>query len=352
MAEDRIRWVQCARGLTISLVVLGHMIYGVDSAVGIDPTAFLLSNTSLAMFRMPLFFFIAGIFAFRSIARPTSTFLDRTVLHLVWIYLVWSFIHWGIKAPFGDLGNNGLDPDAILHIAYAPINVLWFIYALLLYFLVTRLLRDVPGFVLVALAATIAAVPYQPELKWIQRTSNLYVFFVMGYVGSEMVLERARALRPIHALALVPAFAATAVALVLAGVWSDPSIWFAGGLFGILAMISLCVALAPTRIGDLMAFLGNHSLPIFVCHTIVGPTTRVLLQRGGITDDPTLLILICTVVAVGAPVILAIAAERVGFPWLFRKPSWFTVQLRTALEGPARPRYAVATGADDRQGPA
>lgn len=327
MRQDRIKWVQCARGLTITLVVLGHMLYGIDEAIGIDPQVFLLSTTPLAMFRMPLFFFVAGIFAYRSIARPTETFLNRTLLHLVWIYLVWSVVHWAIKAPLGSLGNEGMDPMAIARILYRPIDVLWFIYVLALFFLVTRLLRNVPAFVVLTFAATMAAGFYETDPKWLQRAANTYVYFVMGYYGSELVLEKSRMLRPVHALLLVPAFAATALWLVASGHWKDPTLWFAGSLFGILAMCSFCIAVSETRLGDLMRFVGDNSLPIFVAHTIVGPTTRVLLHKGGVTSDPAVLVPVCTVVATGAPIVMALLADRLGMSWLFRRPAWFSVRL-------------------------
>lgn len=96
---------------------------------------------------MPLFFFVSGIFAARSIARPTNQFINRTVLHFVYIYIVWCVIQYSFRMMTGSVANHEIDPYAILYIAYQPINVLWFVYVLLAFFLITRLLRPVPYFI-------------------------------------------------------------------------------------------------------------------------------------------------------------------------------------------------------------
>ncbi|WP_207485814.1 acyltransferase family protein [Arenibaculum pallidiluteum] len=323
--SDKILWVQCARGLTISLVVLGHMLFGVDDAVGIDPTVFLYSTTTLAMFRMPLFFFVAGIFAYRSIARPTDVLVNRTIMQLVWVYLLWSLVHWAIKVPFGAMGNNGMPLDAILKIAYRPIDVLWFIYVLILFYLVTWATRKLPAFLMVALAATIASAGIETDPKWITRASHMYVYFLMGYMGSELVLAYGQRVKAWYAVAAVPAFAVVSVGMVALDVWRDHTLWFIAACLGIVAMSCLCITIAETWLGSMLRFLGDRSLPIFVMHTIVGPTTRVILTKTGLVTEPLLLVPICTVVAIAVPVAAAVIADRLGLSWVFIKPAWFQI---------------------------
>jgi uncharacterized membrane protein YcfT len=349
MSKDRIKWVQCARGLTISLVVLGHMFYGVNDAVGIDPATFDYWNVSLAIFRMPLFFFVAGIFAFRALQRPGEQILNRTIMQLMWVYLVWSVVHYVIKVPFGGYGNRAMEADAIFLIAYRPVEVLWFIYVLMLFYGLTWLLRKVPAIVLLTLSATLAAGYYEVDPKWIQRASNMYVYFLMGYFGSEWVIACSAHLRRWHAVVLVPLFTAVTLTLVGTGLRMDPTLWFAGSLLGIVAMVSLCVAISDSWAGDALRFLGDRSLPIFVLHTIVGPTTRVILTSTGITREPAVLVPVCTVVAIAVPVLAAVLADRFRMPWVFNKPAWFAIPFGRKPD--ARPRDDLPGTAPGRAAP-
>lgn len=325
MQEDKIAWVQCAKGLTISLVVYGHALYGVNTAVGLDPTLFTYSNDFFNLFRMPLFFFASGIFAARSIARPTDQFINRTVLHFVYIYVVWCVIQYAARMMMGSVANHEMDPYAILYIAYQPINVLWFVYVLLAFFIVTRLLRPVPAFLVLPMAGALAITQIDSGSYWLDRFCNTYVFFLMGYYGSGVILETARRLRPIHAAVLVPLYTAVTLATIYAGFRHVPMVALICALSGILAMSALCIQLSARRLDKPFLYVGTYSLPIFVSHTIATAGVRVILSKMGMADQPGLLLVGSALGGILLPILLAETCERLRFPWLFRKPDWFAI---------------------------
>jgi uncharacterized membrane protein YcfT len=327
MNDDKIAWVQCVKGLTICLVVYGHAMYGVNTAVGLNPTFFDYCNDFFNIFRMPLFFFVSGIFAFRSIARPLDQFVNRTVLHFLYIYIVWCVIQYAFRMMTGSVANHDIDPYAILYIAYQPINVLWFVYVLLGFFLVTRLLRPVPSFVVLALAGGLAVTQVKSGSYSLDHFCSTYVFFLMGYYGSETILASARRLKPIHAAVLVPVYSIVTLALIYADLRQIQIIWLSCAIFGIFAMTALCVTLSELRLDGVLRYMGSYSLPIFVSHTIATAGTRVVLMKLGLGDHPALLLVGATVGGIMLPILLAEACERLKFPWLFRKPGWFTVNI-------------------------
>lgn len=325
MKDDKIAWVQCAKGLTICLVVYGHAMYGVNTAVGLNPTFFDYCNDFFNIFRMPLFFFVSGIFAARSIARPTNQFINRTVLHFVYIYIVWCVIQYSFRMMTGSVANHEIDPYAILYIAYQPINVLWFVYVLLAFFLITRLLRPVPYFIVLPLAGALAVTPMDTGSYSLDHFCGTYVFFLMGYYGSGMILEQAKRFRPIHAAVLVPLFSAVTLAVIYADLRQVPMIWLTCAIFGIFAMATLCICLSELRLDGVFRYMGSYSLPIFVSHTIATAGTRVILSKLGLGDQPGLLLVGSTLGGVFLPILLAETCDRLKFPWLFRKPEWFTI---------------------------
>jgi uncharacterized membrane protein YcfT len=325
MSEDRVAWVQCAKGLTICLVVYGHAMYGVNSAVGLDPDFFRYCNDFFSVFRMPLFFFASGIFAARSISRPTDQFVNRTVLHFIYIYIVWCVIQYTFRVATGSVGNNEMDAAAILYIAYQPINVLWFIYVLLFFFVITRLLRPIPAFIILPIAGALSVTPLDTGSYSLDRFCNNYVFFLMGCYGSTVILEHAKRFTPTHAAFLVPLYSGVLLALIQGNLLhNNHNVWFLCSVGGIIAIAALCITLSELKLDRVFLYAGRYSLPIFVSHTIATAGTRVILSKLGISD-PWLLLIGATAGGVALPVLLAISCDRLNFPWLFRKPDWFSI---------------------------
>lgn len=90
-------WVDTAKGIAIILVVLFHAIIFSDR-VGL---AWLWPVPAgiLDTFRMPLFFFAAGLFASKALGMSFADLTRTRLLRLVWLYVLWSFI-WAVVFTF------------------------------------------------------------------------------------------------------------------------------------------------------------------------------------------------------------------------------------------------------------
>src|SRR5882672_9697879 len=89
-SEERVDWVDYAKGFCIVLVVMMHSTLGVEAAVGRE--GWLHHLVAFAKpFRMPDFFLISGLFLARVI--------DREVVHFAYFYLLWVTIQLIVKAP-------------------------------------------------------------------------------------------------------------------------------------------------------------------------------------------------------------------------------------------------------------
>ncbi|MBL4602923.1 MAG: acyltransferase family protein [Emcibacteraceae bacterium] len=63
--KERIVWVDYAKAITIILVVYKHVANGVYNAgLPVNEANFLLGDSIITSIRMPLFFFLSGLFFF------------------------------------------------------------------------------------------------------------------------------------------------------------------------------------------------------------------------------------------------------------------------------------------------
>ncbi len=95
-SENRVAWVDYAKGFCIIMVVMMHSTLGVGDAMG--GKGFLHPVVAFALpFRMPDFFVIAGLFLSQTINRDWRTFIDRKVIHFGYFYLLWLAIQVLVK---------------------------------------------------------------------------------------------------------------------------------------------------------------------------------------------------------------------------------------------------------------
>jgi fucose 4-O-acetylase-like acetyltransferase len=91
---QRTDWVDYAKGIGIILVVYAHLLSsGYHGGLAINTHFFLLSDSIIYSFHMPLFFFLSGLFARQSyMKRGVKTFFLSKIKILGYPYLIWSCI--------------------------------------------------------------------------------------------------------------------------------------------------------------------------------------------------------------------------------------------------------------------
>ena len=337
MAQARVAWADLAKGLTIVLVVVGHAVDGVNTAVPLEPWLYDALKLPFGQFRMPLFFFVTGLLAARSVRRTWPDFTDRTILPLVWVFIVWNVLQYAARMAFAAFANHPADPLEILTFPLVPINVTWFLWALILFYTLLRAGRALPPSLLVALTAALAATTLPVEHYALTQSARFAVYFVLGYALAPVAL--AWPARPGGRLVLFwLAGYGLLCGLVLAGhVREVPVLDLAVRCYGIALVILICAWTVNRAQVDWLVGVGRYTLPIFVMHTIFTAGGREVLLRGGITTDPLLLILAATLAGLVMPLLLHAAARRLGAPWLFERPGWFRLPA-------ARPIAATAGG--------
>jgi uncharacterized membrane protein YcfT len=338
---NRLLWADVARGLCIVLVVMMHSTLGVQEAMG--ATGWLYPVVEFAKpFRIPAFFLVAGLFFAPMLTRSWPDLIDRRLLRLVYVLALWSLLLFVAKGGF--LALEGLRQAArwFLLALLEPPSALWFIHALVLFSLVARLLAGLPGWLVLAAAATLHLAA--PVTGWtaIDEFASRFVFFVLGCqiagglaaFAAGPALRRGLAAGIVAVAALVNAAAVwpAAFGLMAIPLWLVSAQSLLLGVTGALALVVVAVHLARGPVGQALAYAGTRSLAIYVSFTIPMAAMRIVLVKAGLIADVGLVSLLVTSTALLAPLVVEAVARRFGLSLLFDLPG---------AKGSARPAAPV-----------
>src|SRR5215468_4890810 len=246
--SERVDWVDYAKGFCIIMVVMMHSTLGVEAAIGQE--GWLHHVVAFAKpFRMPDFFLISGLFLARVIDRDWRTYLDRKVVHFAYFYVLWVTIQFAVKAP-GFAAEAGWGGVALLYLEsfVQPFGTLWFIYLLPIFFLFTRLVRDVSPVAVWLVAAALEMAPIDTGWVIVDEFAARFVYFYTGYLFAPHIFTFAAHVqrRPAAALAGLVAWGLLNNLLVTKGVADLPVLSLALGLLGATAVVALAAVMATS----------------------------------------------------------------------------------------------------------
>lgn len=339
----RVGWVDAAKGLCILLVVAGHANITLNNN-GYDTGIWERISLMLGPFRMPLFFLLTGLFAARALSERWRSFADRRVWIMVWLFVLWVPIReiWLSMVPLTSVGNSdgipapqGLDPEnwgpMVERIALSvlgPESYLWFVYALALFAVVSKLTRRIPPVIQLLAAMALSVLSPLAEFGWpwndILRT---YFFYLLGMYGAPWIhrLAQRRSLWVIAGSVSVYAVVA---------IWIDAThdhfnfglngpVRLFLALVGIVAVISVFSYMDSWRITVPFSTVGSRTLPVFLMHIMVLATVAFVLDLvlpadPGLPLQPLILAGVAAVLCLGLHKVLVAC----GFSWLFQRPQW------------------------------
>lgn len=333
---ERVAWVDAAKGICIILVVMMHSTLGLGEATGRE--GWLHQVVEFARpFRIPAFFLLSGLFLARTIDQPWRRYFDRKVLHFVYFYLLWTVIQATVKT----LPKEGME-DLLREFALAlvePFGTLWFIYLLPIFFVVTKLSRRAPIWLVMAEAIALNLWPHETGWTAVDEFMRRYVFFFAGYAFAPALFALAEQAR--RAPDIVAAASGVCFALIAAATFGfdapsmapihQPILALLLGGAGAGALIASAAALAPTRVGRAIRYCGEHSLAIYLAFFLPMAATRMLLIKLdliGVLIDVGAASAIITAAAVVTPLLLARAINGGPLRWLFARPRWARLNAR------------------------
>lgn len=341
VSKSRIDWVDAVKGLTIILVVMEHTTFGVQNAIGYLPVLFGTIAEFAKPFRMPLFFLVAGLFARKALYGDLRKFVDGKIIHFAYFYLLWSVIQIGLKILIPHDGPWQVTYVDLLMIPIQPFAVLWFIYSLSMFFVTMRLVRKArPGFVLF-FAAALYFLRLDTGWMLIDEFAWRFIWFALGVYGAQYIFDIADWARayPARGIALSAVLLASLTTVVFSHLVDIRALELLMGVAGAGASIMLVAILASRGLARPLAFVGEHSLYIFLSFFLPMAATRIAMVRLGF-ENGDIITLVATSVAVITPIIAYRLVEKTPLNFLFIRPDAFRLGARQK-----KPRHNIVMAA-------
>lgn len=301
----RLEWIDVAKGIAITLVVLGHVVW-VLSLLELPTSDFwrrILSATG-AM-RMPGFFLMSGLFANKFISGTLERFARRRVIGFVYLFIVWMAITAAIEVGLGLW--LGATADAVSrsnlvdHILWLE-TPMWYLIALPAFHLLWWATRRMPTWMPLAftgvgyLTVELGSGPLPGMLSSTGYRGMIHyaLFFMIG----------ARLSQPLRDIVgrMTPWAAAAIVGLWLATEFFAPTMSLKA-LVAVPALFALSQLIARTPLKSLAQRAGRRTLPLYLMNWLaVAIVGGVWLQFDVASNGLTQFL----VPAVTLPVVIAI----------------------------------------------
>jgi uncharacterized membrane protein YcfT len=334
---QRIDWVDYAKGICIILVVMMHSTAGLEHAAGAQ--GWMHNVVEFARpFRMPDFFLISGLFVASVIDRDWKTYLDRKAVHFAYFYLLWMTIQFAFKAPALAQGEGMQELARVYAFSLVePFGTLWFIYLLPVFFVVVKLTRRVPVWIMWPLAAALEISQYHGEWTVPGEFAQRFVYFYSGYVLAPHIFKLAKRVQdnPSNGVIMLALWAPVNAAFVLMDWATLPFVSLALGFLGAAAVVRMGALMSLSNAFAFVRYCGQHTLIIYLAFFLPMATMRTILLKTSFITDLGMQALIITAAGVFGPLVLFWLVRWTPARFLFERPRMF------CLASKAKPRLAV-----------
>jgi uncharacterized membrane protein YcfT len=324
-SQNRVSWVDYAKGICIVLVVLMHSTLGVEKAAG--AASWLHGFIDWARpFRMPDFFMISGLFLASRINRPWREYLDSKVLHFAYFYVLWMSIQFATKGYgiYQEQGAEGMLREYALGFV-EPFGTLWFIYMLAVFFVVVKATRFVPPLYVFLAGAALEMAPIETGHMLIDEFASRFVYFFAGYWLAATIFKFAEGVNFKSVPAIISGLFIWGLGhtfMVHNGYSNLPGFSLALGFIGASAVVSTGVLLSKTRMAAPLRYAGENSIVIYLAFFLFMASARSLLLKYQVVNDLGTIALLTTAAGVVGPILLFWATRHTMLSFLFRRPQW------------------------------
>ncbi|CAN5576152.1 acyltransferase family protein [soil metagenome] len=344
-SKDRYAWVDFAKGICIVAVVTLYTTNYVNAEL--DRANWMNYWIAFAQpFRMPDFFLLSGLFLTRVIDRPWRTYLDNKVVHYAYFLILWTIII--IPTTWS---SRGFDPTLIggikeiIYFTYDPWAMLWFIQMLALYFVVTRVTRRVPWWIMFPAAALLQIFPFDTGIKPLNAFGERYVFFYAGYLLSRHFFDFAAWVRThvkeslggLLAWALINGF------VVFSG-WSHlPGVLLVLGFAGACAIIAIAALIQDFKSVQWLRYLGQNSIVVYLGFYLPMHVFIAAFVAAGLDGDLGTMAVVVGILSILTAVLLDRVTRGTWLGFLFKRPKWAHLPASSAVRRDSE-RLAASSG--------
>ena len=349
--SERVLWLDVARGICMILVVFMHfdeMFYSKFATWQFAANIWDTLSSAARPARIPTFFLISGILASASLDRPWAKIIEKRIAIQYYAFMLWALVHTIIL--YAVFTNMDAAAWSEMVVAYAgklfwPTTQIWFLWALVAFFLIAMALRRIPYVALAISLVMFLFAEYAADNVAIQMLRSLG-FFLFG-IYFPTLAKRLGERRGLLILAgLFCAYGASVALIILLGE-KTLGVWLPATLIGATLVFQISNWLTLTPLSGVLSYIGKQTLPIYVMHgailTVIGFFVREYgLSFGSSTlgkVGDALLPIAGNVGLIALCIALYVVAKRLGGYWLFQPPkalmSYLRPQSKSAAQTPS-----------------
>lgn len=326
--HHREYWVDYAKAIGIILVVYGHVARGIYNAgIEIPFELYLLADSVVYSFHMPLFFFLSGLFFYNSLLKKGGVGLIGSKIDvIVYPYIIWSIAQGVIEAFLSAYTNGEVAYSEVFTLLWSPRAQFWFLYALFIIFCVAMVIFSIfsKKMAIVVFGLSIILYLYPtilPDYLVFRFISDNIVYFVLGIIFS-IYFSSAKLSKPIivgffftgfiifqfifHDFLSLTYLDRGVVSLLLACI----SIFF-------VVSLSSWVALKPN---NFFIFIGTSSMAIYLMHILAGSGVRVVLDTVMGVDSFVIHLIFGCFMGLFLPMLALMIINKLNISYLFSAP--------------------------------
>lgn len=333
--NQRLEYIDVAKGLLITLVVIGHSWRAAYNNGILNNTAlYHLVDSWIYTFHMPAFFFISGLFAMQSAKKSVKAFISTKLRTIAYPYLLWSFIQSALQLMMTGNTTSAITVTDILKIPIHPVMQFWFLYSLFFIFIFFIILRQVTdshslplcvGVLLFIVVRTEHAPNYSPIIYLM----NNFIYFSAGIYFSlylsTLFQNFTKSFRLPLFLFIITLFLTFIIPNVSDNIASPMNLWlspiFAVPGMALTLLTALLIQMRATRFTKAFDLLGKRSLEIFVAHTIFSAGFRIATIKLTGINFMSFHLSGAVVAGLVGPLLIAHLADLLRFRYLFTYPS-------------------------------
>ena len=309
---SRRPWADSAKGVGILCVILVHTVNGLKSP-GIMPsgTAWDFWSDWLYTFQVPVFFFVAGLFANASYERlGFRKFLETRLAALAYPYIVWRTLQILIMLAAGGSTNAQVSPWTLLTFPFESFMQFWFLYVLMLIIAIYALLK-VAGLSSRAMLVIAAGMLLLPQASWPAYNSLCasMIYFAGGLVLQDR-LDALQRVRPVWLLLAAAACAGGVTLFVREGVLFGTPWRPLPATLGITAVMLISFVGVRWKWWESVCLLGRYSLELYVAHTTFAAGMRIFLVKLLHIESLPVHVCLGIAVSIAGPLALVLLQKR------------------------------------------
>jgi len=326
--EDRMEWIDYAKGLAIILVAFRHTLAGINGS-GIDVPDFLYQIQEFVLnFRMPVFFMISGVFLERAMRKTTpTTLIKQKSGKLLYPYLLWAVVFITIQILFSTYINTVRTYRDYAFILTQPrkINHMWYLLALfnanLLFILVSPyLLKNKKTHIVFAIILHLLAYVVK-DYSILSDLLYHYIFLMLGAMFSEKLFAQQNMSKDNlwQLLAIIPVF----IAGQLTWLKMSPGSFYIQPLLLVIILVAcfffymFCRVLYAYNIFRGLSFIGKYSLYIYILHFLVISAFRVFSIHFLHLTNVYFIVFTGLILGISLPIIIYRTGKKFGIELLF-----------------------------------